>query len=160
MSRLDLLRDTRLFSGCREEELKRLEAIGQDRVFPAGEPLFSLDEEARELMVVASGKLQLELPVSILGEARSVAFETKGRGDVVGWSSLVPPHRFTLTARARTEVSVLAFGRRELTGLFEDDPGLGFRAMTNLASIVGRRFHHTQEMWAREVQRSLDERYR
>jgi hypothetical protein len=54
----------------------------------------------------------------------------------------------------------VAFPRGELAALLDTDPSLGLQVMRNLASIVGQRLHLTQEMWSREIQRSLQERYR
>lgn len=160
MTRIDLLQDTRLFAGCTDQDLALLGNIAEERTCKGDEPLFSQGEEARALMIIASGKIELEVPVSIFGELKNLAFETKGRGDVVGWSALVPPYRFTLSGRASDGTSVVAFPRADLIALFESDPGLGFRLMRNIASIVAHRLQHTQVMWAREIQRALDERYR
>lgn len=160
MNTINVLRDTRLFADCTEEELIHLASVAQDREYADGEMLFSLGQEATNLMVVAAGRIQLEMPVSILGESKNIAFEAEERGQVVGWSALVPPHRFTLSARVSGGATVVSLPRDDLNVLFESDPHLGFRVTRNLATIVGQRLHHTQEMWAREVQRSLDERYR
>jgi CRP-like cAMP-binding protein len=160
MTQLDLLRASRLFSDCDDQELARLEGIASHREFPDGEVILSHGIEAQELLVIASGEIQLQLPVSILGVSKSIAFETKRRGEVVGWSALVHPYRFTLAARANGQVDVMALPRAGLLPLFESDSGLGFRVMRNLASLVGERLRCTQEMWTREIQRSLDEHYR
>ncbi|MBI4605240.1 MAG: cyclic nucleotide-binding domain-containing protein [Planctomycetes bacterium] len=160
MTQLQALHDSRLFADLTEMDMVQLDNIAEERRLTDGQCLFARGDEARELMVVLSGSVQLELPVSILGESRSVNFETKGRGEVVGWSALVPPYRFTLSARAKGGASVLAFPRTELASLFDSDPALGCRLMRNLAAIIGQRLHGFQSMWAREVQRSLDERYR
>ncbi|MHC4082461.1 MAG: cyclic nucleotide-binding domain-containing protein [Planctomycetota bacterium] len=141
MNRLDLLRETPLFHGCGEQALAALDGIATDRAFGDGQVVLSHGEEARDLMILDSGAIQLELPLTILGEARSIPFETKTRGDAIGWSALVPPYRFTLSARVSGEAGVVV-------------------VMRNLASIVGQRLHLTQEMWSREIQRSLQDRYR
>ncbi|MHC4219318.1 MAG: Crp/Fnr family transcriptional regulator [Planctomycetota bacterium] len=160
MNRLDLLRVTPLFRDCGEQALEDLDRIAADRMFSDGRIVLSHGEEARDLMILTSGEIQLELPITILGESRSIPFETKTRGDVIGWSALVPPYRFTLSARVSGEASVMVFPRAELTARLEADPGLGFQVLKNLASIIGQRLHLTQEMWSREIQRSLHERYR
>ncbi|MHC4785334.1 MAG: Crp/Fnr family transcriptional regulator [Planctomycetota bacterium] len=160
MNRLDLLRETPLFHGCGEQALAALDGIATDRAFGDGQVVLSHGEEARDLMILDSGAIQLELPLTILGEARSIPFETKTRGDAIGWSALVPPYRFTLSARVSGEAGVVVFPRSELAALLDGDPGLGLRVMRNLASIVGQRLHLTQEMWSREIQRSLQDRYR
>ncbi|MHC4142916.1 MAG: Crp/Fnr family transcriptional regulator [Planctomycetota bacterium] len=160
MNRLDLLRATPLLRDCSELDLEALDRIATDRTFGDGRIVLSHGEEAHDLMILASGAIELELPIAILGESRSIPFETKTRGDVIGWSALVPPHRFTLSARVVGEASVVVFPRSELAALLDADPRLGMQVMKNLASIAGQRLHGTQEMWAREIQRSLQERYR
>jgi CRP-like cAMP-binding protein len=160
MNRLDLLRATPLFRDCSERALEDLDRIATDRVFGDGRIVLSHGEEACDLMIVASGAIQLEFPLTILGESRSIPFQAKTRGDVIGWSALVPPYRFTLSARVSGEARVMVFPRAELTARLEADPGLGLQVMKNLASIIGQRLHLTQEMWSREIQRGLQERYR
>ena len=160
MNRLDLLRETPLFRGCSEQALAALDRVATDRVFSDGRVVLAHGEEARDLMILASGAIQLELPLTILGESRSIPFEAKARGDAIGWSALVPPYRFTLSARVSGEASVVVLPRAELAALIESDPGLGLQVMKNLAAIIGQRLQIAQEMWSREIQRSLQDRYR
>lgn len=160
MTSMDRVRESRLFGECEESDLAPLAGIARSRDYADGEKVFSHGDEARELMVVAAGRIQLELPLSILGESKNIPFEVKQRGEVVGWSALVSPFRFTLSGRASGGASVIAFTRSDLVSLFEANPRLGYCVMRNLASITSERLHHTQLMWAREVQRNLDERYR
>jgi CRP-like cAMP-binding protein len=160
MIHVDQLRHVFPFAECSEQHLHLLADLAERREFKDGEPLFLRGEEALALMVVLSGQIQLELPVTILGESRNIAFEGEGPGCVVGWSSLVPPYCFTLSARAKGHALMAALPRDKLLALFEQAPELGYRIMKNVAVVIGRRLHHTLELWAREVQRGLDERYR
>jgi CRP-like cAMP-binding protein len=160
MNRLDLLRESPLFRGCSEEALAALDRIATDRAFSDGRIVLAHGEEARDLMILATGTIQLELPLRILGESMSIPFEAKSRGDVIGWSALVPPHRFTLSARVSGEASVVVLPREELSALLAADPKLGLQIMRNLATIIGQRLHQAQAMWSREIQRGLQERYR
>lgn len=160
MSRLEVLAEARLLRGCSQDQLDALDAVAVDRELRHGELILTQGDEASELMIVLSGEVQLEIPMSILGQATSIAFESKTRGDVVGWSCLVPPYRFTLNARVDKAVVVASFSRSSVLALFEADPGFGLRIMTNLASIVGQRLDHTHKLWAGEIERGLAERYR
>ncbi len=160
MNRVDLFRDSLLLRDCTEPDLIRLADMAVEREFEDGHVLFSLGDEARDVMVIASGKVQLEFPLSIFGERRNISFETKGRSEVVGWSALAPPYRFTLSGRVKGGAGVLAIARSDLEALFESETSLGFRVLKNVASIASQRLQHTQVMWADEVQRTLNERYR
>jgi CRP-like cAMP-binding protein len=157
---VDLLHETPLFSGCTEQDFERLGKIVQVREFQDGQLLFAHGEEARELMVIASGSIQLEFPVSVLGHRRDIAFETMGRGNVVGWSALTRINRFTLSGRAVGKTAVLAFRYEHLSALFDLDYRFAFQVMKNTLSIVRRRLERTHAMWTREIQQGLDERYR
>ncbi len=160
MNRVDLFRDSLLFRSCAEPDLIRLADIAVEREFEDGHVLFSLGDEAKDVMVIASGDVQLEFPIMIFGEKRNISFETKGRSQVVGWSALAPPYRFTLSGRVKGGASLLAIAQSDLTALFESETSLGLQVMRNVAAIASQRLQLTQVMWAEEVQRAINERYR
>jgi hypothetical protein len=75
---------------------------------------------------------------------------------MLGWSALVPPHRFTLKATAAVETELLSIPREDLMKLFSSRPEVGLVVLTNLAAIVGQRFQVFQTMWLRQVQRAVE----
>ena len=75
---------------------------------------------------------------------------------MVGWSGLVPPHRYTLNASAPLVTELLALPRAALLAHFAACPAVGYVVCRNLAGIVGQRLQVLQAMWLREMQRSLD----
>lgn len=160
MVSLDSLRDTALFSGCSDQDLSTVREIARIRNFQDGELLLSFGDEAKELFVISSGTVHLEMPLSVMGHERQIVFQTLGPGDIVGWSSLVPGGHFTLSGRALDRTSVLAFGRDELTGLFEQMPGFGCRVLTNALLVATLRLQRTHRVWTSEIQQNLDRRYR
>jgi len=74
----------------------------------------------------------------------------------VGWSALIPPYRFTLTATAPLETEVLALSREALREHFEAHPALGYAVSLNLASVIGQRLQLFQTMWLRGMQRMVE----
>lgn len=160
ISTLEVLRDAAVFAECSEDELARLAALVTDQQLGDGELVFKQGDRASELMLVAAGEIHLEVPLAILGESRSLRFDTKKRGEVVGWSALVPPYRYTLSARASGAATVATLPASDLAVLFDADPLLGFRVMRRLAALVAQRLELSRSMWVREIQRNLDERYR
>jgi CRP/FNR family transcriptional regulator, cyclic AMP receptor protein len=133
--------------------------LGARVAVSGGAVLFRLGEAAEALYVVERGALALRLPMEIGGESRDVVVEERGPGQTVGWSGLIPPHRFTLEAVALVDSIVIALPRARIVSHFEAHPDIGWAVTQNLASIVGRRLQVIQAMWLREVQRLVQLRY-
>ena len=65
-----------------------------------------------------------------------VVLDTARDGDVVGWSWLVAPYRWTFDALATEETSVIAFDGACLRGKCEADHELGYVLMQRFAQII------------------------
>jgi len=89
-----------IFEGLQDTEVTRLLAVARVHQCHKGECLFLLGDHADRLYVVLSGKVELTFPLSFGGVVRDVLVESKAPGSALGWSALVKPHRFTLSARA------------------------------------------------------------
>lgn len=77
-------------------------------------------------------------------------------GQMVGWSSLIPPHRFTLQAVAAVDTELLVLPGRALLDFLLENPSVGYSVVSNLAQIVGQRLALFQTMWIRELQRVVE----
>jgi CRP-like cAMP-binding protein len=148
-----------LLDGLTAEESAEIRALGGRVSLAAGEKLFRLGSEADRLFVVERGRIALSLPMHVGGDEEEVLVEERLPGQAVGWSALVPPHRFTLTATAQLETEVLALPREALLAHFAARPAVGYVVMRNVAAITGQRLHVFQAMWLREMQRVVKLRY-
>jgi len=151
----DPLRDVELFAGLSEGDRQAVAGVAVERHLAAGETLFRLGEAAEALYVIRRGRLDLTIPLQVLGEAKEVRFQSLEAGRTVAWSALVPPYRLTMSARATTEVELLTLPGERLRALLEDRPALGRVVMSNLAGVVAGRFHELLALWAREIQRGV-----
>lgn len=142
--------------GLTPDDSKLILALGKPRALNPGDVLFDLADEATSLYLVVEGRVDLTLPLRVGGEDEHVSVEERGKGQMLGWSALVAPYRFTLRATASTDTELLSFPREGLQGLFSSRPDLGLVVMSNLAAIVGQRFQVFQAMWLRQVQRALE----
>ena len=77
---------------------------------------------------------------------------------MLGWSALIPPHRFTLKATAPLETVLIALPRQALVSHFAAHPAVGHVVISNLATIIGQRLQVLQAMWLREMQRVIEMR--
>ena len=151
-----LLNQGALFEGLNEDGRRRLSAIVKRRSLQAGEYLFQLGENAEDFYILVRGKVDLCLPMPLRGIVKDVSVESVGVGQALGWSALVKPYRFTLSARATEPSEAVGLARRDLLNLFEAEPGIGYAFFTKVAEIVGIRLHTFQALWVRELQRTLE----
>lgn len=148
-----LLKGTELFEGLNREKLRRLTDIGRHRTLRAGEYLFLLGEDAVDFYVVTKGNVDLCFPMPLGGEVKDISVESVGDGKALGWSALVKPYRFTLSARATEASEVVSFSRRALIELFEHEPRIGHTFFMRISELVGIRLETFQALWVRELRR-------
>jgi len=151
-----LLSQGAFFEGLNEEGRRRLSAIVRHRTLQTSDYLFLLGDNAGDFFVLVSGKVDLCLPVRLRGVLKDVSVESVQVGQALGWSALVKPHRFTLSARATEPSEVVCLARRDLLDLFEADPGVGYAFFTKVSEVIGIRLHTFQALWVRELQRAID----
>ncbi len=145
-----------LLKGLAEDEAGGVLALGKRLVLPSGAELFHLGDVAENIYLVARGRLRLTLPMQVRHRDEDVMVEERSSGETVGWSALIPPYRFTLTAAACLETEVIALPREALNQCFETHPETGYRVSLNLSRVVGQRLQLFQAMWLREIQRMVE----
>lgn len=142
-----------LLKGLAEADAEQVLALGSRRSLPGGAELFHLGTEAASLFVIQRGRVKLTLPMQVRSREEEVFVEERVPGQTVGWSALIPPYRFTLTAVTLMDTDVIALSREALSGHFAEHPPVGWVVCLNLASVIGQRLQLFQAMWLREVQR-------
>jgi len=125
-------------------------------ILSAGEVLFDLGDDADRLFLIERGRVSLTLPMKVQGRVVDVLVEEKAGGEVVGWSAIIPPHRFTLKAAAAVETSLLAIPRERLLARLAAEPTLGYSLTRAVSRIMGQRLQLFQAMWLRQMQRLLE----
>jgi CRP-like cAMP-binding protein len=150
---------TDLLKGLSEDEASRLLAVGAPIAVAAGGVLFRLGEHADRVFQVVRGRVTLTLPMQVRGAEEDVVVEERLTGETLGWSGLIPPHRFTLKATAAVESELTAFPRGALLELFSAHPAVAYTVTRNVAAVIGHRLQVFQTMWLREMQRVVELRY-
>jgi CRP-like cAMP-binding protein len=142
-----------LVRGLSPEDASSVLVLGIPIVLAAGEVLFDLGAEAESLYLIRRGRIALTLPMHVAGRAEDIVIEEHVPGQMLGWSALVPPHRFTLKATAPLPTEVLAFRRTELLAYCAVNSKVGQVVALNIAEVIGRRLQVFQAMWLRQMQR-------
>ena len=158
MTRLDLLKTVGVFSGLDESEIAQIEPICSEREFYRndtifrGGQVFGGGDDARHLSILEKGRVDLrfDLPMRESDEETTVA--TVKPPQCFGWSSLVPPYRYTLSAYCTSDQSkVLELKRDDLVEIFERDHKIGYIVMGNLSRIIAKRFFLLQDEYAKQA---------
>jgi len=128
---MELLSECYLFKGLSESQLESLAAITRQRQIEKGQWLLQEGEGAHELYVLKDGAVELtaevaesfELPITMLRDP----------GSCFGTSALVPPHKYSLSARCAAGGVVFAIEQGDLRRLILEDRDLGCTVMSNWA---------------------------
>ncbi|HWS94958.1 MAG TPA: cyclic nucleotide-binding domain-containing protein [Candidatus Methylomirabilis sp.] len=147
-----------LLIGLSSAEVEQVMALGTRITVPSGGALFKLGDPADRIFLVERGRIQLTLPMQVRGREEEILVEEKSPGQTVGWSALIPPHRFTLSARAPLTTEATALPRERLQQYLEGSPRTAYKISSNLALVIGRRLQLLQTMWLREMQRTIEQR--
>jgi CRP-like cAMP-binding protein len=106
-------------------------ALGSSTTLETGAVLFDLGTPADYLYLVQRGRINLTLPLEVGGEHRDILVEERGAGQMLGWSALIPPHRFTLKATVPVESAIVAIPREAMLEYLAARP-VRFRGPTSL----------------------------
>ncbi len=158
MKRIENLSGAAIFGGISDDEIEALCSRGRELSLTAGEDIFERGQEAREVLILRDGMVELHFPVNIMGVTRELTMETKQPGTVLAWSALVEPYRLTLAASCASACLLTGLSRDTLEAFFEQRPHVGYRFMRNLAVVIGRRLNAMQTIWLRDLQASAIKR--
>jgi len=128
--------------GLSEPHLEALAQCTQEITLTADQFLGREREAASTWYLVQSGKVSIEARKS--GHA-AVRVLVLGPGDIVGWSWIVPPHRWQFDARVLDSVQALALDAEALRRLCETDHELGYQLLKRLIVVVSGRLAATQK---------------
>ena len=87
---------------------------------------------------------------------RPFCLETRCRpGEVVGWSGLVEPFKYTLSAMAWESCKLISIDTRMLRRGLDMYPEMGYKVMNALSNVVSRRLRQTTDTLINERQVSF-----
>lgn len=113
--------------------LHRLAVYARPVEFRPGERLFREDGLADRLWLVHSGVVVLDLHVPGRGD---IEVDRLGADAVLGWETLIPPHRWSFGAVSAEQTYAVEFYAGGLRGFAGDDPEFGREFCVRLLSRV------------------------
>ncbi|MGC9123684.1 MAG: Crp/Fnr family transcriptional regulator [Thermoplasmata archaeon] len=109
--------------------------------FNVNEIIFSRGERAEKFYLVMEGKIGLEIDAP---DHPSVRVHTVDSNKVMGWSWLVPPYKWTVTARALKKTRVIALDAFVLHRYFKLHPEDGYLFCLRLLPVIAERLDETR----------------
>lgn len=129
------------FAGLAPDHIGLICGCAENVRFGPGEVLFREGDPADTFFLLRAGRVALDVHVPPRGELRVLTIE---EGEILGWSWLIPPYRWTATATALTATRALSMDGACLRGKLEDDPALGYELMKRFTAVMVRRLHATR----------------
>ena len=148
---LEFLESVQVFKELNDDQLTRIQKHCQAAEFSRGDKIFVAGEKPRYLWVVMEGQVALQWATPGRSASPESTISRLSESETFGWSSLVPPYTYRLSAYCATRTcKVMQVNREALIKLFENDAEIGYKVMLKLLSVVGSRFLNLQDEVARQ----------
>jgi CRP/FNR family transcriptional regulator, cyclic AMP receptor protein len=146
MDIVDTLKESELFDNLSADHLEKLAIHCRDASFDRGSVLFHEGDGAKELYILKEGRIALEMEVRPVANRPAIptAVEVISKNEIVGWSALVEPYVYTLSARCMTPCSTLAIMGDMFRLAMANDSVLGYEVMKHLSRIISLRLANTR----------------
>jgi len=129
------------FIGLTDAQLDALTAVADEFEVTRGETIFEEGGFADSAYAILDGSVALELNVS--HRAQHIV-QTLHRGEMLGWSWLFPPYRWSFSALALDTTQLIRFDAEKLRALHEEDCALGYEMMKRFARVMTNRLAATR----------------
>jgi len=136
-----VLAETPFFASLSPEHRQLCASYASWATYNAGQFLLFAGTEADRCLVLASGKVDLE----VTGDTGPVTVETLGPHEVIGWSWLVAPYRWGASALAAEGVAAVSLDAVALRSACEANVDLHYELMAAVCPLVGDRLLAAQE---------------
>ncbi len=150
MTGRDFLRSVEVFKGLPDEQLNQFVDHCREIEYRQNDKLFEEGEDASCLWMVKEGRVDLRFDLPDRPTSTKNTISSVPEYKTFGWSSLVAPHKYRLSAYCATNsCTVVQVDRQALLDIFEQDSSTGYLVMSNLVEIIGQRFRRLQESAAK-----------
>jgi CRP-like cAMP-binding protein len=147
MVSLDLLESMKTFKGLNEAQLTVLQGLSEKLKFNRNDRLFLQGDESEHLWFVINGRIELrddQPKQSAVAGDNPISFISET--EVFGWSSFMLPYKYRLSGYCSSrECEVIRIRKKNLIGVFEKDPKVGFTIMSYLLGVIGTHLHQLQD---------------
>jgi len=149
----EILKSFSLFSGLSQIELARIASLCRKRTYEDGSVIFTIGGWATDVYLLETGKVDIQIEFKIYEQEIRATVYTAGKGEIFGWSALVPPHRLSASARSQGKADVITINGKDLIELLERENHIGYVVMKNLSALISSRLTATTIALRHEIQK-------
>ena len=158
MNAKQVLKECRLFTGLRDIDLEKIAGMTTEKKYDAGITMFSVESNADELYIIDEGRvaIQMSLPKSGGQAARRITVDVVSKNEIVGWSAIVEPYKYTFDALCMQTTIALSINGGRLREFLQGNSEVGFEVMKGLAKILAAGLNDTRQILIAERQFTLE----
>ncbi|MDD5579628.1 MAG: cyclic nucleotide-binding domain-containing protein [Methylobacter sp.] len=124
------------FSGFNDDMLKFLSECSSTCELPKGQVLFRHGENADKFYVIRTGRISIQIP-AIMGPTLEI--QTLGKDQVLGWSWLILPYKWSFQTKAEEDSELLMFDGTAILARCEQEPKFGYELLKKFAALMSVR---------------------
>ena len=129
-----------LFQGRKDVTLADLEARMTQRTVKAGEAIYNLGDQDRELYLICRGAVRIMAPIS--GSRQLYHLASFGRGDFFGGLAFLDDRARSDSAIATTDIELFVLSLEQFNLLAEEHKKLALILMTAISRTLAQRLRH------------------
>ena len=134
----EVLRGYPIFASFGDAMLKQLAMLANVVQLPPETTIFREGDKADALYLILEGEIELSLSHGRPAVGQ-VAVTKLSKGDVFGWSSIVEPYQYHLSASTLGKGNFARFDGVTLCEAMTHNPAMGYKLMSRITQIVGGR---------------------
>ena len=146
------LQRSKICEGLELGLLNSLATLFKPVAFATGSQFIKHDTQSKEIFIIVSGVVEIEIPV--VGKTTNSALARLKPGDSVGEFALLRDARRSATARAINDVTAIVCNSTEILEMFDLHPAMGYCVCRNLGRILADRLTDTNMQLRSELSRS------
>jgi len=133
----EILRRYPYFAGIDDASLRQLAMIAEEkRQIPAGARLFAEGEHVKCMDIILGGEVNIQY---LLGNGEMRTVDTLVGGDLLGFSALIEPYKYTGFATTTQPTDLALIDAAKLRELCKRDPRLGYQLALEVAKMLAHR---------------------
>lgn len=136
-----LLAEHPFTSGLTDAQRSLIARGATEQRFEEDSYIFHEHEDADAFYLIVEGSVALKIHVPQLGP---IPIQTLSAGQALGWSWLIPPHKWHFDARAFSPVHLIALDGAYLRDLFEVNTDIGFKMLQRITQVLAERLQATR----------------